>query len=69
MKRIRRNPDKEHVAEVLQALKENDGYCPCAIVKNDDTKCICKSFREQLNQGIPGKCHCELYVCEVDGEE
>ena len=66
--KIKVTDDKDLEKEIRTKLKENDGYCPCAIVKNDDTKCICKSFREQLKQGIPGKCHCELYVCEVDGE-
>lgn len=37
------------------AVEENDGYCPCAIEKNADTKCMCKDFREQEE---PGECHC-----------
>ena len=67
--KVRMNPDKEHVAEVRKALKENEGYCPCAVTKNADTKCICKDFREQMNQGVSGKCNCGLYVCEMGGEE
>lgn len=59
--KIRLNPDKSMVESVCLALKENDGYCPCALFKTDDTKCMCKDFREQIAQGIPGKCHCELY--------
>lgn len=47
--------------EVRKALKENDGYCPCAVSKSADTKCMCKDFREQIEQGISGKCHCGLY--------
>ena len=62
MIKVKLNSDKELVKEVREALKQNDGYCPCAIFKNDDTKCMCKEFREQLEQGIPGKCHCGLYV-------
>ena len=49
--------DKELVEEIRQKLKENDGYCPCRIEKNDDTKCMCKEFREQEE----GVCHCGLY--------
>lgn len=65
---IKLNPDDEVVKEVRKAIKENGGYCPCAIFKNEDTKCICKDFREQLLQGISGKCHCGLYegVCNHD---
>ena len=51
--------DEELVKEVRQKLKENDGYCPCKFVKNKDTKCMCKDFREQTT---PGECHCGLYV-------
>jgi hypothetical protein len=32
----------------------NDGYCPCAIEKTEDTLCMCKEFREQTS----GLCHC-----------
>lgn len=39
-------------------IKNNDGYCPCAIFKNKDTKCMCKDFRENI---ISGECHCGLY--------
>lgn len=53
------NPDINKRKEVLQAVKDNSGYCPCAIVKNEDTKCMCKAFREQLTEG---ECHCGLYV-------
>ena len=37
----------------------NDGYCPCAIEKTEDTKCICKEFLEQEE---PGPCHCGRYM-------
>ena len=57
---IRLSDDKELVEEIRQKLKENDGYCPCRIEKNEDTKCMCKEFREQDS----GECHCGLYVKE-----
>lgn len=44
--------------EIQQKLKENDGYCPCRIVRTPDTKCMCKEFREQNS----GECHCGLYI-------
>ena len=43
---------------ILDKLKENDGYCPCRIIKNEDTKCMCKEFREQDS----GECHCGLFI-------
>lgn len=52
------NEDEKHVEHVRKLLKENDGYCPCALLKNDDTKCMCKAFRTQVEDGY---CHCMLY--------
>lgn len=52
--RIRRLPNTDDIAA---AVKANDGYCPCRRVKNEDTKCMCKEFRE----GGVGECHCGLY--------
>ena len=40
-----------------EAVAANDGYCPCAIEKNEDTRCICKEFREMDE----GECHCGRY--------
>lgn len=45
--------------EVVKAVKNNGGYCPCMLEKNEDTKCPCKKFREQNE---PGECHCGRYV-------
>lgn len=59
--RVKTTSDKEHVQKIRDALKENDGYCPCAVSKNADTKCICKDFREKIEAGTYGKCHCGLY--------
>lgn len=59
--RIKVSDNKELVEEIRTKLKENDGYCPCRIERNEDTKCICKEFREQKS----GECHCGLYFkCE-----
>lgn len=55
---VRLSEDKELVQEIREKLKGNDGYCPCKIDKTDDTKCICKEFREQES----GECHCGLFV-------
>jgi hypothetical protein len=48
------NPD---FGELVAA---NDGYCPCAIEKNEDTRCMCKEFREMDE----GECHCGRYKKE-----
>lgn len=48
MKIIEINPDVRHLVE------QNNGYCPCMVVKNDDTKCMCREFKEQKS----GLCHC-----------
>lgn len=55
---IKVNSDKELVARIRERLKENGGYCPCRLVQNEETKCICKEFREQEE----GMCHCGLYI-------
>lgn len=58
--KIRVNPDEEIVSIIRRGLKENGGYCPCAIVQTEDTKCMCKEFRE-MESGI---CKCGLYIKE-----
>lgn len=57
---IKLNSDKELVEDIKNKLKENDGYCPCRLYKTEDTKCMCKEFREQES----GICHCGLYIKE-----
>ena len=41
--------------KIAELVAQNDGYCPCSIFKNDDTRCMCFDFREQKT---PGKCYC-----------
>ena len=59
LKIIEINPD------FAKAVEQEGGYCPCAIFKNPDTKCMCKDFREQTE---PGECACgrfkKVLVCE-----
>lgn len=55
---IKLNENKELVEMIQKQLKENSGYCPCSLLQNEDTKCMCKEFREQTE----GECHCGLYV-------
>ena len=42
------NPDTEIVKTVQDGLKHTGGYCPCLIERSEDTKCICKDFREKI---------------------
>ena len=48
MKIIEVNPN------IRELVAENNGYCPCTVLKNEDTKCMCKEFKEQES----GLCHC-----------
>lgn len=57
---IRQTQNFELAKSIREKLKENDGYCPCAIDKNEDTKCMCKAFRDMVS----GTCPCGLYVKE-----
>ena len=55
---IKVNKNKKLVAQIKQRIKDNNGYCPCRLLKNEDTKCMCKEIREQEEC----ECHCGLYV-------
>lgn len=61
--KIKVNPDENVVKEIREDLKRTNGYCPCvpSYKHNEDTKCMCKSFREQTEAGY---CHCGLYYKE-----
>lgn len=60
--KIEINSDKDLVKEIRNKIKENDGHCACAIIFDEDNKCMCKEFREQIANGITGECHCGLYI-------
>jgi len=57
---IKVTDDKELEKQIRKALKDNDGYCPCRVLKIPENKCMCKEFREQES----GECHCGLYYKE-----
>lgn len=59
MFRIESNKNTELVLQIREKLKQNDFYCPCALEKTEDTKCICKDMRE--NVAVGDYCHCGLY--------
>ena len=59
---VRLNSNEEIVKTVKEGLKKKGGYCPCRFEKNEDTKCICKEFRDQIKDpNFEGYCHCMLY--------
>lgn len=58
MSKITLNTDKEVVRIIKEGLRRTGGYCPCLTERNEDTKCMCKAFREQEE----GLCHCGLFL-------
>ena len=65
--KIRFNEDKAIVEMIKQGLEEKGGYCPCRREQTEDTKCICKEFREQIKDpDFEGYCHCLLYYKSKD---
>lgn len=53
--KIYQNPNEEELKEIIEAVEANEGYCPCALTKDDDTKCMCHIFR--INDDVDF-CHC-----------
>lgn len=61
---IVKTDDKELWELIQKGLKRNKEkygkrYCPCSLVRNEDTICMCKEFRE-APKGT--KCHCGIYI-------
>ena len=56
--KFKTNPDSDFAKELKKEIKNNNGYCPSSRVKNKDTKCPCKLFREETESGY---CECGLY--------
>lgn len=64
---IRLNQDKETVKAIKEGLAKKGGYCPCRLEKTEDTKCMCKEFRDQIaDPNFEGFCHCMLYYKSKD---
>ncbi len=65
MAKIRLNEDAAVVKRVREGLARTGGYCPCRLVQNEDTKCMCLEFRRQIaDENFEGYCHCLLYYKE-----
>lgn len=59
---VKLNPDENIVKMIREGLKQKGGYCPCKREINEDNKCMCKEFREQIaDPDFEGFCHCMLY--------
>lgn len=60
--KITLNPDAEIVKAVKEGLQRTGGYCPCRTGKKEEYKCMCREFREQIQDpDFEGYCHCMLY--------
>ena len=68
MKKFKINTEEpELVSEILNQIKSNGGYCPCKILHNEDTKCMCQEFKNILNSNenpVYDTCACGLYKIE-----
>jgi hypothetical protein len=58
MLKITENENMEMVVAIRNNLKQNGGYCPCAVKHDETTKCPCKKFRNKKTEGL---CRCGLY--------
>lgn len=50
--------DKRTERAIKQDINDNGGYCPCQVEHTEDTKCMCKDFKDMEN----GVCICKLYI-------
>ena len=66
---VRQTEDKERLDEILKQLEANDYYCPCSLYKTKETKCMCQSFRNQMERKEPGECSCGRYILTVADNE
>ena len=65
--KITLNPNPDVVKTVKEGLKRTGGNCPCVLERSEDTKCMCKQFKEQINDpNFEGYCHCMLYYKSKD---
>ena len=62
---IKQNPNEDELKEIVEAVDANEGYCPCALEKNPDTKCMCKEFRDNEDTDF---CHCGRFYKVRDYE-
>lgn len=46
--KITLNPDENVVQTIRDGLEKTGGYCPCRLERTEENKCMCKEFREQI---------------------
>ena len=60
------NQDEDVVKTVREGLKRTGRYCPFRLEQTEDTKCMCKEFKEQIaDPNFEGFCHCMLYYKSI----
>lgn len=65
--------DIDETGKIKKAVKNADGYCPCKLIKCDETKCICKHFLDEIRKKINEEntvdatinCSCKLYSAHI----
>ena len=63
--KIRYNENEEIVKSIKEGLERTGGYCPCKLERSEDTKGMCREFRDQIKDpDYEGYCHCFLYYKE-----
>lgn len=60
------NPNEDEAARIRKRIEENDGYCPCRLLRTPDNRCMCKHFRERNEEGF---CLCGLFYKQYEPEE
>lgn len=51
--------------DIWECIRRGGGYCPCAIIKDEESRCICKEFRECQETN----CHCGVWRKHDDRAE
>lgn len=70
MIKITQTEDKELLEEILQQLEDNDHFCPCHLTTTSDDKCMCKKFRDIINNNKPGvyECDCGRFIATIQND-
>ena len=64
--KITLNKDKQIVDVIKEGLEHTGGYCPCRTERTEETKCMCREFKEQIKDPeFEGFCHCMPYYKSI----
>lgn len=58
-----------HNEKIENLLQLNEHHCPSKLIKNHETICMCRQFRDQIELRQEGKCECGLYKIDLSDEE